>query len=32
VVIGWGRTGEGGKDRARGWLRRGKKNSWEGEQ
>jgi hypothetical protein len=28
VVIGWGRIG--GEERGREWMRRGRKNSWEG--
>jgi hypothetical protein len=32
VVTSWGRKEEGGEDRRREWMRRGRKSSWEGEQ
>jgi hypothetical protein len=32
LVTGWGRIGGGGKGRGREWMRRGRKNSQEGEQ
>jgi hypothetical protein len=30
-VTGWGRVEEGGEDRDKEWIRRGRKSSWGGE-
>jgi hypothetical protein len=32
VVTGWGKIEGRGEDRRREWMRRGRKNSWEGKQ
>jgi hypothetical protein len=32
VLTGWGRIGGRGENRVEGWMRRGRKCRWEGEQ